>query len=335
MVKLRAIAFALAATGLACAQPFGTEPWQPPDYWLEEHYAEIADLRICYLEAGPPADAPGVETILFVHGWSGNVQNWWSQMEHFAADYHVVVFDAPGHGKSERGEQVPYTMARHEAVAIGMLDHLGVERAIVVGNSGGGSVAARLAMDHPDRVSKLVLSDSTGTKVKGKVALALPVIDVRRLQVAKMVTAVHYPGKDPLSVARQAFVHSFAGTVEEEPYLAALAELLPKAYDRIPDDDFGRIDAPTLVIWGDNDPVLPRRAMRLLIERIPDAEGYLVHEGTHTPMMAAPDEFNCAMRAFLESRSPDGCEDYALTRERHDARMAGQPWGPHYPAPAG
>src|SRR5262245_55009407 len=70
----------LLSLGLGCIRVVpGTEPWTPPDYWAEEHYVELEGLRICYLESGPK-DAP---TIMFVHGWSGNVQNWWEQFDHF------------------------------------------------------------------------------------------------------------------------------------------------------------------------------------------------------------------------------------------------------------
>jgi pimeloyl-ACP methyl ester carboxylesterase len=315
--------------GLGCGPVIaGTEPWTPPSYYADESYVEVDGLKICYLEAGPPADE--AETIVFVHGWSGNLQNWWDQFEHFQRRYHVVVFDAPGHGKSERGEHLDYSMELYLATLHNLLDTLGLERVIVVGNSAGGSAAAKFAIAHPERVSKLVLSNSTGTRYTGSLGAVLPLLTARWLQMAKMTTAVHYPGQDPKSVARQEFVGSFAGTVEEAPYLEALAALLPYCYERIPSEALAQIEAPTLIVWGDDDPIVPVKAMRTFEKAIEHDQSYVIHLGGHTPMMNSPDEFNCAVDAFLDERALDGCKEYALTAEKRRDRLAGHDWGPHY-----
>lgn len=323
----RYLAFWLVLTGCGSVIE-GTQPWTPPDYFADEKYVEIDGLRICYLEAGPPADQAA--TIVFVHGWSGNLQNWWDQFEHFQRRYHVVVFDAPGHGKSERGEHLEYTMELYLATLHGLLDTLGLEQVIMVGNSAGGWAAAQYAIAHPERVSKLVLSDSTGTRYVGSVGSILPLLTARWLQMAKMTTAEHYPGLDPKSQARQEFVSSFAGTVEEAPYLEALAELLPASYVKISAEELGKIEAPTLILWGDDDPVVPIKAMRTFEKAIADHRSYVIHLGGHTPMMNSPDEFNCAVDAFLDERELGGCKQYALTIEKRRDRLAGRDWGPRY-----
>jgi pimeloyl-ACP methyl ester carboxylesterase len=317
----------LALLGIGCGPVIsGSNPWTPPSYWADERYIELEGLRICYLESGPK-HAP---TIVFVHGWSGNVQNWWDQFEHFQHRYRVIVFDAPGHGKSERGGHVPYSMRLHLDVLDGLLDELEVEQTIVVGNSGGGSIAAQYAIEHPERVSKLVLSDSTGSRHSGKAGPVLHTLNARWLQIANMTTGDHYPGLDPKSQARQEFVTSFAGTVEEAPYLEMLADLLAPTYKRIPNHEFHKISVPTLILWGDNDPVIPPRAMRTFARAIPGSIGYEVRLGGHTPMMQAPDEFNCAVDKFLDGESLADCKQYALTVDQQRDRLAGRDWGPSY-----
>ena len=324
-----ALALAGVLTLAGCGQVIaGTEPWTPPDYFADERYVEIDGVRVCYLEAGPPADQAA--TIVFVHGWSGNLQNWWDQFEHFQRRYHVVVFDAPGHGKSERGDHLDYSMDLYLATLDGLLDQLGLERVIMVGNSAGGWAAAQYAIAHPERVEKLVLSDSTGTRYVGSVGSILPLLTARWLQMANMTTAEHYPGLDPKSQARQEFVSSFAGTVEEAPYLEALAELLPASYVEIPKEQLAKIEAPTLIVWGDDDPVVPIKAMRTFEKAIADDQSYVVHLGGHTPMMNSPDEFNCAVDAFLDGRELGGCKQYALTIQKQRDRLAGREWGPRY-----
>jgi pimeloyl-ACP methyl ester carboxylesterase len=319
------LAIALLACGCGPVRA-GHEPWTPPDYWSSEQYVEIDGLQICYLEAGPP-DAE--QTIVFVHGWSGNLQNWWDQFEHFQRSHRVVVFDFPGHGKSERGEHVDYSMDLYVDVLDGVFDELGIERAHVVGNSAGGWIAAMFAVEHPEHVDKLVLSDSTGSRYLGPVGPILPVMSGRMLQMAKMTTGEHYPGLDAKSRARQDFVASFAGTVEEKPYLDMLGELLRPSYERI-DHRLPEIAAPTLVVWGDDDPVVPKRAMKVFVRGLEDVRSYSIRLGGHTPMMASPDEFNCVVEAFFDERELDGCREYALTKQRQRDRLAGRDTGPKY-----
>ena len=306
----------------------GSEPWTPPDYWADERYTEIDGLKVCYLEAGPPASE--AETIVFVHGWSGNLQNWWDQFEHFQRRYHVVVFDAPGHGKSERGDHLDYSMELYVETLDGLLDELGLEQVIMVGNSAGGWAAANYTIAHPERITKLVLSDSTGTRHVGSVGAVLPMLNARWLQMANMTTGEHYPGQDPKSQARQEFVSSFAGTVEEAPYLEALAALLPHSYVEIPKQELATITAPTLIVWGDDDPVVPVKAMRTFEKALPNDQSYVVHLGGHTPMMQSPDEFNCAVDAFLDGRELRDCKQYALTIQKRNDRLAGKEAGPYY-----
>jgi pimeloyl-ACP methyl ester carboxylesterase len=317
--------FALAATGCGPVVA-GSEPWTPPSYWAEEQFIEVEGLRICYLDAGPRE----AETIVFVHGWSGNLQNWWDQFEHFQRGYRVIVFDAPGHGKSERGEHVDYTMQLYVRVLEGMFEQLELERAHVVGNSAGGWIAAEFARQHPERVDKLVLSDSTGTRYTGPLGMILPVLSGRMLQLADITTGEHYPGRDPKSVARQEFVASFAGTVEEKPYIEALEALLQPSYEKLSREQLAEIAAPTLVVWGDDDPVVPVQAMRVFERSIAASESYVIHLGGHTPMMNSPDEFNCALESFLREQPLEQCKQYALTLERQRDRLAGSDVGPRY-----
>lgn len=322
-----ALALALAASTLGCGSVrAGSEPWTPPDYWTSERYVEVEGLRICYLEAGPP-DAD--QTLVFVHGWSGNAQNWWDQFELFQRNYRVVVFDLPGHGKSERGEHVDYSMQLQVDVVAGMFEALDIDRAHVIGNSAGGWVAANFALQHPEAVDKLVLSDATGTRHRGPVGPILPIMSGRMLQMAKMTTGEHYPGVDAKSRARQEFVASFQGTVEEKPYLDMLGELLEQTYVRI-DDRLAEIAAPTLVVWGHDDPVVPRRALKVFERELPNAQTYVIPLGGHTPMMQSPDEFNCVLEAFLDGRALAPCEAYALTKRDKKARLAGRDAGPRY-----
>ncbi|MEO3791535.1 alpha/beta fold hydrolase [Nonomuraea sp. B10E15] len=115
--------------------------------------AHVNGIRLVYREEGDPS-APA---LLLLHGRTADHNDWNGITQHFAARRHVLALDLRGHGASDRPGEYPLP-AMAEDVA-GLLDHLGIERATVVGHSLGGVVACLLAMSRPERVERLVLED--------------------------------------------------------------------------------------------------------------------------------------------------------------------------------
>ena len=99
--------------------------------------------------------------ILFVHGLSGCWPNWLEQLCPFAATNRVIAVDLPGFGHSP-GSGGEISMEGYARLMDGLLAHLGIARATVVGNSMGGLIAAEMAAAHPDRVERLVLISAAG-----------------------------------------------------------------------------------------------------------------------------------------------------------------------------
>lgn len=148
------IALALAGLGLSaltgCASVESTrraEAAYPP----VGAFVEAGGLRVHYVEAG---EGPAV---ILIHGANGNLRDFtFSMVDELKDRYRVIVFDRPGHGYSDRAEpdgDVPATQARALAAAA---DALGVERAVIVGHSFGGAVAAAWALERPDQAAALV-----------------------------------------------------------------------------------------------------------------------------------------------------------------------------------
>jgi 3-oxoadipate enol-lactonase len=102
------------------------------------------------------------ETIVFAHGGGGNHLSWWQQVPYFRERYRCVVFDHRGFAQSPEVENGPGAAAFPEDLR-GLLDHIGVERAFVVGQSMGGRSAMGFAVAYPERTRGLVVADSTGT----------------------------------------------------------------------------------------------------------------------------------------------------------------------------
>lgn len=127
-------------------------------YGLRERRVDVGDASLAVLEGGP-ADAPAV---VLLHGYSADRVVWVRFARHLLKDHRVVVPELAGHGASGFTPGLGYSAPAQARRVAAVLDHLGIDRAHVAGNSMGGFVAATLAVDHPDRVASLLLSDAVG-----------------------------------------------------------------------------------------------------------------------------------------------------------------------------
>jgi pimeloyl-ACP methyl ester carboxylesterase len=115
--------------------------------------AHVNGIRLVYREEGDPTAPP----LLLIHGRTADHNDWNGITQHFAARYHVLVPDLRGHGASDHPGDYRLPVMAGDVVAL--LDHLGLERATLVGHSLGGVISYHVAMSHPARVERLVLED--------------------------------------------------------------------------------------------------------------------------------------------------------------------------------
>jgi pimeloyl-ACP methyl ester carboxylesterase len=244
--------------------------------------------------AGPP--------LLLLAAGAHDRRDWDLVRPVLASRYRTVALDWPGHGES------PSPGAGWRPSAPGFADlvedavtALDLAPVAVIGNSVGGFAAARLAIRHPDRVSALVLVDSGGFS---------PVTAVSRAFCAAMsrpgfLRAI-YPAfarrylrsGDP--AARRC--HERAVATARRPGSTEIVNGLWHSFGS-PEHDLraaaGRITAPTLLVWGRRDPVIPVTVGRRLERSIPDARLAVLDAG-HVPFVTRPDEFVAAVVPFLE-----------------------------------
>ena len=264
----------------------------------------MAGRPVNYVEigSGPP--------LLLVHGLAGSWQNWLETIPHFAGTHRVLALDLPGFGES------PMPAERISIPGYGRLidafcEAVGVERGPVVGNSMGGFIGAEMAIQHPHRVEKLVLVSAAGLTIeyqRNERALAL----MRRLEAVLSWTATHPRAEFYLRPRarwglRYVFAHPerLPGPLVVEQVRGSGKPGFIDALDALSDypirDRLERIAAPTLVVWGDRDRLVPVDDADAFEELIPNARKIVYEDTGHVAMLERPERFNRDVEEFLAS----------------------------------
>jgi pimeloyl-ACP methyl ester carboxylesterase len=245
--------------------------------------------------------------LLLIHAGIADRRMWGAQTAEFNGSHRVVRFDMRGFGESSApsNEYANYEDAR------GLVDALGIERAVVAGDSMGGEAALDFALAYPERVSGLVLisTRAAATAVSPELEKlweesdgAFEAGDIEKAVATEVDGWIVGPGRtrddlDPeyLGLAeamiRRIWVRAAAG---EE--LGAPIELDPPRLERL-----GEVRVPTLLVVGDRDVPDIAESMQALAKGIPQAKLVRIPNTAHLPPLERPAEFNGHLRRFLNS----------------------------------
>jgi 3-oxoadipate enol-lactonase len=264
-------------------------------------------LRLSYLEAGP-ADLPsgaaagGAPALLLLHGFPFSSAMWEPQIAAFSARCRCLVPNLSGFGESEATAEVS-RMEHFADDARALLDHAGVDRAVVCGVSMGGYVALALAAAAPERLSGLVLASS-------RAAADTPAAAEGRLASARTVlqegTGGFAPGFLSKAVGASTAAHQpdLRARVEAQVLAAqpgALAAAQRGMAER-PDRRglLGEIRVPTLVVAGEEDALIPPEESRQMAAAIPGSTLVMIPGAGHLANLEQPEAFNRALARFLD-----------------------------------
>jgi pimeloyl-ACP methyl ester carboxylesterase len=234
--------------------------------------------------------------LVFVHGWTANRHRWDHQMAHFAERRRVIRLDLRGHGEST-GAGVR-TIAELASDVLALLDHLKVERFVLVGHSMGGMISQTIALAHPDRVERMVLVNSIGrmTYSRGRgLLMAASTLVPFKLFVAANIQRAFKPGY-PREEIRE-HIRASADTPRE--VVMTLYGAM-RAFDVL--DRAGEIRTPTLMVHGYHDVQLPVRQMLRMAKAYPDAVVRIIDAGHELPV-EKPAELTEALDRFLTTAS--------------------------------
>lgn len=260
-------------------------------------YAEANGARVYYETAG---EGPAV---VFIHAGVGDRRMWNDQFALFAKQYRVVRYDHRSYGKTE-GPVGDYDPVQDLA---GLLDHLGVQAAALVGCSVGGQVATNFALTHPERVSALVLSGAglngfesppseADQAYETEVIAAFEAKQFERVAEMEMTMWLDGPKQPKGRVGGpiRELMHDMLMTNLLRDEEVRFAKLDPPAIQRL-----GEIAVPTLVIIGDADTDDIVAIGNVLADGISGAEKIVYPGVAHMLNMEIPDQFNADVLAFL------------------------------------
>jgi pimeloyl-ACP methyl ester carboxylesterase len=250
------------------------------------------------------------EAIVLVHGFGESLVTWRSVFTRLADSADVVALDLPGHGLSSKPAS-GYATDSLAADLIEALDALGIERAVLVGHSLGGAIAAATALRAPERVAGLVLIDPAISVARSMLpdSLAQPTGpgDAVRHAIAEYeaqrsrFTSVHDPGWLRESDTALAYLPAL-----DPAYRPALAATLREFDFRyLTPERAARLRMPVLLIWGQFDPLLPVENGRRLAALLPRARLVVVPRCWHRPQVERPDTVARLIARFLGHRDAD------------------------------
>ena len=264
------------------------------------------EIETIYTDLAPriAADCLGAgEAVIFLHGIGGNRTNWHDQLRAFAPKYRAVAWDARGYGLSD-GYDGALDFADFSADLERLLDHLGEQKAHLVGLSMGGSIAVHFYFRCPERVASLTLADThTGFGALSP-AQRQEYIDSRLapLKAGKSVADIApvVAGKllGPHATAEiRARLEASIGALRKDCYMKSLIATVEQ--DSV--GDYSAIQVPTHVMVGEDDPLTTPAISRDLADQVKGAAYTIVPRAGHLSNIENPAAFNAAALEFINS----------------------------------
>jgi pimeloyl-ACP methyl ester carboxylesterase len=264
-------------------------------------FVDIGDGVTVHLRDEGPKDAPA---ILLLHGSNADLHTWEPWVAALTSQYRVIRFDQVGHGLTGPDPAHDYSRANYVADVLAVADKLGLERFIIGGNSMGGKHALAFAIAHPDRVSGLVLVDASGAPMpQDKAAKKNSGGGNIGFRIARM------PGINrlveqitPRSLIAQSLEQSVSvKSIITEPMIDRYWELLrypgnrratlqrfSQPHESLTEAEIAGVTAPTLILWGEEDRLIPVAAGQWLAKVMPTAQITVYPNIGHLPQEEAP-----------------------------------------------
>ncbi len=277
----------------------------------DSRFIEVNQVQVHYKALGE-----GQPAFVLLHGFGASLFSWRETMPSLGALGTAVAFDRPAFGLTERplwwedGEN-PYTPEAQVELVVGLIDALQLDRAVLLGNSAGGTVALQTALTYPERVQALVLVSPAVYEGGGAPGWIRPLLNAPQMDrigplLARQISergdqflesAWHDPGRITPDVRA-----GYRRPLQVDDWDRALWELTRASRGGGLADRISQIAMPTLVITGDDDRIVPVESSVRLAQEIPHAELVIIPNCGHVPQEECPGPFLASVQAFMRNR---------------------------------
>ncbi len=264
-----------------------------------DRYVSVAGAKVRVRTEGP-AEAP---VILLLHGFTYSLESWDAWAGDLARDYRVIRYDLNGHGLTGPDPQERYAPFERAAFVGDVLDALGVDEAIIAGNSLGGLAAWRYAAMEPERVEALILISPGAypTEMVGYTPADIPgtmKVYLTTAPEAGVKTSAEFVFGDDSKIT-EARLKTLRDMMRREGNGEAMVKSLEEFTLPDPTDILRTLTVPTLVLWGEADGLLPVAQGRKMAATMPNAQLITYRGVGHAAQEEIPAETLADMRAFL------------------------------------
>ena len=282
----------------------------PPEQLADpdSHFVEINGLNVHYKMMGS-----GQPVFILLHGFGASLFSWHAVMEPLSAHGMVIAYDRPAFGLTERPlqwtGQNPYGPDGNIALLLGLMDHFGVRKAFLVGNSAGGTLSMQFALQYPQRVEALILVDPAvyenggpaWVRILGKTPEMqhlgpLFVRSIRKSGLDLIRTAWHDPSR-----ITQATWDGYTRPLKVDNWDRALWDFILASHDTGLLQHLQDFKLPILVITGDDDRIVPTADSIKLAGVLPGAELVIIPQAGHVPHEEQPAAFMQTLDSFVKN----------------------------------
>ena len=254
-----------------------------------------------YLEGGDLSKP----TLVMVHGFGADKDHWTFYAPWLTKDYRLIAPDLPGFGENDRDGELPFDVASQAARLKGFLDALGIERPHLGGNSMGGWIALRYAIDYPGALRTLTLMNNAGILGTNESELQRLAADrdynplvLANLEDADRLIAfvVHKPTRVPARLKPVIY----ADALRHRDLLDKIFWVIADEMEEKPlNDELGKVTVPTLILWGRHDKLIDVSCVAVLEAGIAGSRSHIFDHVAHVPMIEDPKATAEVQRAFL------------------------------------
>lgn len=258
-------------------------------------YLDVNHLKVFFLDN----KKDGIP-IFFIHGFLGNIGDWFHQYLHFNPNTHTIFIDIPGFGRSDK-PIINYSLEFYSSVLISIIESLRYEKIYLIGHSFGGMIAQQITITKPKIVEKLILIDTTYGfcnsftdkiklffvnlffKIYYKVFLRAIIRQILANSVEKYKIKIYY--KRALTIPKEVLLSTFKNMTLKSNMKKKLS----------------RISTPTLIIHGSRDIIIKKSMVQKMNQLIPSSQVIYIENGPHKTMSINHSEVNQLIDEFIKN----------------------------------